>query len=165
MVDAPQAWPWSSCQAHLGLVPTPAWLDTEGLHGHLLARPVRGPGGSRLAIARYAELLGQEVAAGFWAAGLRRQVFLGDENFVESALAALPARQRQAVEVPRVQRHRPLSLRQLMQDGLPREAALHAAYTEGGLTMTQLARELGRSVSRVSRLIAAFEAGRARGKT
>jgi REP element-mobilizing transposase RayT len=165
MIEAPQAWPWSSCQAHLGLVPTPTWLDTEGLHGYLLARPVLGPRDSRLAIARYAELLGQQVDAGFWEAGLRRQVFLGDDSFVESALAALPARQREAVEVPRVQRHRPLSLGQLMQDGLPREAALHAAYTEGGLTMTQLARELGLSVSRVSRLIAGFELGRVKGKT
>jgi REP element-mobilizing transposase RayT len=165
LVDAPQAWPWSSCQAHLGLVPTPNWLDTEGLHGYLLSRPVLGPSDTRLAIARYAELVGQAVEAGFWQLGLRGQVFLGDESFVESALAALPARQRQAVEVPRVQRHRPVSLGQLMREGLSREAALHAAYTEGGLTMTQLASELGLSVSRVSRLIAGFETGRAKGKT
>jgi putative transposase len=39
-----------------------------------------------------------------------------------------------------------------------REEALYRAHTEGGLTMTALAAELGLSVSRVSRLIARAEA-------
>ena len=36
MVDVPAQWPWSSYCAHAGQAPTPAWLDTAGLHGHLL---------------------------------------------------------------------------------------------------------------------------------
>jgi len=165
LVAVPQAWPWSSCRAHLGLEPTPPWLDTDGLHGYLLARPVAGPGDSRKAAALYAELLGQAVGADFWATGLRKQVFLGSDAFVEGALAALPARQRQMREVPRTQRSRPQSLDQLMQDGLTRNEALRTAHVDGGFTMTQLAAELGLSVSRVSRLIASFEAGQAKDKT
>jgi hypothetical protein len=145
--------------------PDIAWLDTDGLHGYLLARPVAGPGDSRKAAALYAELLGQAVGADFWATGLRKQVFLGSDAFVEGALAALPARQRQMREVPRTERSRPQSLDQLMQDGLTRNEALRTAHVDGGFTMTQLAAELGLSVSRVSRLIASFEAGQAKGKT
>jgi hypothetical protein len=50
------------------------------------------------------------------------------------------------------------SLRQLLSQGMPRDAALHRAYTVGGQTMSELAREVGLSVSRVSRLIAGEEA-------
>ena len=165
IADAPQAWAWSSCRAHLGQAPAPAWLDTDGLHGYLLGRPVSGAADRRRAIASYAGLLGQAVDAGLWANGLRQQIFLGDEDFAERMSAALPAALRQAREVPRRQRGRPVTLQQLLGANIPREQALHTAYTEGGFTMTQLAAELGLSVSRVSRLISAFEAGRAKGKT
>lgn len=58
-----------------------------------------------------------------------------------------------------------MKLQQLLAAGIPRAQALHTAYTEGGATMTQLAQELGLSVSRVSRLIGAVETGEAKGKT
>ena len=45
------------------------------------------------------------------------------------------------------------------------EERLRRAYREGGMTMTAMAAELGLSVSRVSRLIAAAERGEARGET
>ena len=40
-----------------------------------------------------------------------------------------------------------------------RDRALRMAHVEGGLTMSSLAREIGLSVARVSRLIAATEEG------
>ncbi|MBK6472952.1 MAG: transposase [Betaproteobacteria bacterium] len=151
IVRTPQAWPWSSCRAHLGLRPTPNWLDTDGLYGYLLSAPVAGDADRHRAAARYAELVGQAVESDFWARRLTRQVFLGDEAFAEPLLAALPATQRRAHEVPRVQRSRPLELPQLLQAGMSRDEALHTAYTQGGATMTHLAAALGLSVSRVSR--------------
>ena len=36
MVEAPAQLPWSSYRAHVEKAPRPTWLDTIGLHGHLL---------------------------------------------------------------------------------------------------------------------------------
>lgn len=164
LVDAAEDWPWSSCRAHLGLAPTPEWLDTDGLHGYLLARPVATAADRRRAVAGYTRLLRDDSVSKLWADGLRQQIFLGDEAFVERRLAAVPALQRTSPEVPRPQRSLPQSgLALRLQAGTSREESLHAAYTAGGRSMTELAREMGLSVSRVSRLIARFEAQRAAG--
>jgi REP element-mobilizing transposase RayT len=32
LVEGPDAWPWSSCRAHLGQAPTRHGWDTDGLH-------------------------------------------------------------------------------------------------------------------------------------
>ena len=163
IVRQPADWAWSSCRAHLGLEPSPSWLDTDGLHGYLLARPVRNTADRRKAADLYGALLGQAVDADFWASTLRQQVFLGDDAFVEAELRRAGAARLAQAELPRAQRSWPgASLRQLLSQGMPRDAALHRAYTVGGQTMTELAREVGLSVSRVSRLIAGEEA---KGKT
>ena len=49
LVRKPEAWAWSSYRAHVGQTPAPAWLDTEGLHGYLLGRPVRSAADRRRA--------------------------------------------------------------------------------------------------------------------
>jgi len=163
IVRQPAEWAWSSCRAHLGLEPAPSWLDTDGLHGYLLARPVRSAADRRKAADLYGALLGQAVDAGFWASALRQQVFLGDDAFVEAELRRAGAARLAQAELPRAQRSWPGALlRQLLSQGMPRDAALHRAYTVGGQTMTELARQVGLSVSRVSRLIAGEEA---KGKT
>lgn len=50
------------------------------------------------------------------------------------------------------------SLDQWLKECAMREQALWNAYTRSGLRMTEMARQMGLSVSRVSRLIAAEEA-------
>ncbi len=162
IVSEAQAWPWSSCRPHLGLVPTPPpWLDTDGLHGYLLGRPVVSAADRSLAVSQYAELLLQETDGDLWARGLRQQVFLGDDAFVNRLLEAHPSSNSGSVEVPRRQRSRPTRWPALLAESATREQALHAAYTRHGFTMTQLARDTGLSVSRVTRLIAGCE-GRGR---
>ena len=160
MVDAPGAWPWSSYLAHVGRAQIPAWLDTAGLHGYLLGHTPSGPADSDRAAACYAEL----VAAGFndrlWDNALRQQIYLGDDAFVERMQALIESQRRAADEVPRVQRRAAVTLAQCLADGLSRDEALWRAYTEGATTMTVLARELGLSVSRVSRLISRAKAAK-----
>jgi len=68
-------------------------------------------------------------------------------------------------EVPRAQRARRRTLAQWIAQAATRSEGLRQAYREGGMTMTAIAAELGLSVSRVSRLIAAAEAAEAKGKT
>lgn len=75
-----------------------------------------------------------------------------------------------APDIPRAHRLPALSLSQCLElcGGDPARA-LRMAHVEGGLSMSALAREIGLSVSRVSRLIAkvgaAADLGEAKGKT
>jgi len=102
---------------------------------------------------------GQDVA--LWDEGLRQQMYLGDEAFVDrmQALAAPP--RKAARDTPRTHRMPARRLAHWLDLCANREEALYRAHTEGGLTMTALAAELGLSVSRVSRLIAKAEAASA----
>lgn len=59
---SPEAWPWSSYRAHVGMADSPAWLDTAGLYGQLLARMPCGEEDCQRGAKRYAELV--EVGRG-----------------------------------------------------------------------------------------------------
>ena len=158
MVAVTADWPWSSYLAHVGQSPVPDWLDSDGLHGYLLGKPVAHAQDRRRAAQRYAELVSKpnDNDASFWPQGLRSQVFLGDEAFAIAMRAkAAPLRQIDK-EIPKAQRFRlggwPTCLAHC---GGDRDTARHLAYREGGMTMTELARQARLSVSHVSRLIAA----------
>jgi hypothetical protein len=120
IVRSAAEWRWSSAQAHLLQVPTPHWLDSEGLHGYLLGRPARGDADRARAASVYAAMLDEAADPSLWQHALRQQVFLGDEDFVrrmlEQAGAATPvsqvanARVRDAGGVPLLQRRMPARL-------------------------------------------------------
>lgn len=160
LVLHPADWRWSSCRAHLGIDATPGWLDSDGLHGYLLGRAVASARDRRNACRRYAELVaaGQASDGSFWAARLRRQVYLGDDDFVERMQANVRPDLSERRDIPKAQRLRPTSWPQwLLRCEGERNPALWRAYREGGMTMTALAQQAGLSVSHVSRLIAAQE--------
>lgn len=167
LVKAPDAWRWSSCQAHLGQVPTPGWLDSHGLYGHLLGQVPQSLAQQRRAQAVYAGLVGQSQTGdeSFWASALRGQIYLGDEAFADRMRAQTSVELRQAKAVPRLQRNGAKTWAQCLElcNG-DRNKALVLAYREGGLTMTALATALGMSITHISRLIAAGEAAARDGK-
>ncbi len=160
LVAAAQEWPWSSCQAHIGEVGAPPWLDSDGLLGQVLGRPVATAADRRKAARQYAGWVEEEAAdaASFWQAALRGQIFLGDEAFVASTQARVAPTQRLSREVPKAQRRVPFDLRQHVEAGGERDEAMLRAYREHGQTMTAIAAALGLSVSRVSRVIKGLEA-------
>ncbi len=161
MVAAPLDWPWSSYAAHVLQADTPAWLDSDGLHGYLLARPVRGDADRRWAAQRYAALVAEGLKVALWQQGLRQQIYLGDEEFVARMQALAAPTQAAEVAVPKARRQVRKTLAQCLAEcGGERDAALWLAYRTHGLTMTALAVQTGLSVSRVSRVIAAQEARR-----
>ena len=177
LVSHAAQWPWSSHRAHVGTAPAVPWLNTGGLHALLLGRPVVGEADQREAARRHAEAVGASDSttnagtaaaptAGLWASTLRQQVFMGDDAFVQRMQQRMAAGHRQQADIPQAQRRQPAQppceLRAGMARGLPRDGAIRAAYRERGMTMTEIARELGLSVSRVSRVMAAEEA---KGKT
>ena len=163
LVGDPAEWPWSSYRSHVGLTGGLAWLDTAGLHGYLLGHDAQTPADPRRAARMYA----QWVAAGrdvrLWDDALNRQVFLGDDNFVERMQALMAPASKTAPAIPLRQRGAPKGLSDWLRECSSREEALWMAHTHSGLRMTALAAELGLSVVRVSQLIAKVETDRRRG--
>jgi len=155
LVASPEAWPWSSYRAHAGLDAAPAWLDVDGLHGHVLGRPASTAAEHRKAAERYARQVAAEPLPDLWATHLRQQIFLGDADFAERMLAQAMHSARTAGAGSR--RTRPRAWTDWLRDSGSREQALYRAHTEGGLSMTALADALDLSVSRISRLIAGYE--------
>ena len=184
LVDDPSSWRWSSCPAQLGLTEVPPWLDSAALLGQLIGRPVVSDEDWRTAHRRHAELLASERDTPLWPQALRQQIYLGEQAFVERMQDQ--ARQRQLAtgttaqtagspvrraDIPREQQRPPLRLQHWLDAGPTRELALRRAHVDGGLSLTAMARELGLSVSRVSRLVARADPSgtrtnkRAKGKT
>jgi len=141
-------WSGSSFRALAGLEAAPEWLDVDGLHSHLLERPAVTAAQHRLAGDRYARLVASEPGLQLWPGRLREQIFLGDADF---------ARRMRAVAVAPKRVTRTSWAEWLKRAGGIREQALWLAHTDGGVAMTDLAGQLGLSVSRISRLISAAE--------
>lgn len=113
LVDSAAAWPRSSCRVHLEQAPAPPWLDSDGLHGYLLGRPVASAADRREAGTTYARMLEEGSDASLWQSGLRQQVFLGDEAFVGRTLDRLQSVRGRSPKndgVPKRQTRRPASL-------------------------------------------------------
>ena len=158
----PGSWAWSSYRAHIGQAPAPDWLDTAGLHGYLLGRPANSAADRRRGSQRYAKLVASVPDANLWESALRQQIYLGDEDFVERMQTRAHPRNSTDPDIPKVQRRKSRTLAQWLQGSERREQALYDAHTQGAMTMSAIARELGLSISRVSRLIARAE--QAKGK-
>jgi len=156
-VRKPEAWAWSSYRAHVGQAVAPHWLDTEGLHGYLLGRPVRSAADRRRAADRYARLAASTTDASLWDSALRQQIYLGDETFVERMQALAEPRNSTDDDIPKIQRRKSRTLAQWMESCENREQALYNAHTQSAMTMSAFARERGLSLSRVRRLIARVE--------
>jgi putative transposase len=75
----------------------------------------------------------------------------------EGKMGRPDAHRKAARDTPRVQRTPARTLAHWLSLCSSREEALYRAHTEGAVTMTVLAGELGLSVSRISRLIAKAE--------
>jgi putative transposase len=98
---------------------------------------------------------------------LKQQIYLGDDAFIRRMQALLEPERTRAVDVPRAQRRtRPDSIRTYL-NTYARDEVIMRACREGGHTLSAIAREAGLSVSRVSRIVAAYESGSgmAKGKT
>ena len=74
LVATADEWVVSSYRAHVCKAPTPSWLDSDGLHGHLLGRPVAGARDRTRAAQKCAALVtdADEGEASLWETGLRQ---------------------------------------------------------------------------------------------
>lgn len=154
MVAAPGDWPWSSYAALTGQAPCPLWLDSAAVWGYLLGADVLSDEGESQAARAYADLVAAGKDVALWPDHLRKQMYLGDEAFVLRMQALASHRAVSSKEIPKAQRASPKTLQDWMAELPNRDEALLAAHRHSQLSMSQIARELGLSVSRVSRLIA-----------
>lgn len=163
LVSAAVDWQWSSCRPHVGLARAPEWLQVDDMQGQLLGRPVRRSADRRKAERLYAQWVSEDEVDSFsWQEALRQQIFLGDERFAERMQSHVATTQRASVDIPKQQRMKATTWKSCLKQSGNRDEAIRLAYREAGMTMTAIAKELGLSVSRVSRVIAAEEA---KGKT
>jgi REP element-mobilizing transposase RayT len=156
MVRAVKDWTWSSYRATAGLASPPPWLHTDSLLGLFAKR-------RRTACERYRAF----VAAGKgqpspWE-GLKHQIYLGSETFVEAMQRARPA-DTDLSEIPAVQkRPPPKPLSHYAKRHADRDTAIAQAYAGGGYTLKQIGEHFGLHYSRVSRIARRVEL--AKGKT
>jgi putative transposase len=159
MVRRPGDWSWSSYQAHTGQQPAPVWLDTPGLHRFLLGREASTARGHAAAASRYADWVAAAPDTRLWDEGLRQQIYLGDEAFVQRMQALASPAQAGDRNIPKAQRRAAvlLTLADWIKACASVDEAIYRGHREGGLTLTHMAGELGRTVSWASKVLARYE--------
>jgi putative transposase len=153
----PANWPWSSYRAHVGLAAAPDWLDTPAVHAHLLGHAPTGAADTKRGCKKYAQLVSAARGLRLWDQALNKQVYLGDDDFVQRMQAQAVPSQAHSKEVPKAQRSLPKTLAQWLHVCETREDAMRCAHQQSGMTMTAIGQEAGLTVARVSQLIAKAE--------
>ena len=154
MVRAPGNWRWSSYTAHTGAVSAPAWLDTSAVHGYLLGHTPVTPANTVKAANRYASLVAAGKGVALWEQALSQQIYLGDQNFIDKMQAKLHPAKANSKEIPRVQRKALVKpLQYYLSQAADRDAGILRALQEGHYSLTEIAGNVGLSLSRVSRIV------------
>ena len=154
MVAAPGDWPWSSYAALTLQAPCPPWLDRAAVWGYLLGEDAATDALAQKASLAYADLVAAGKDVSLWPDHLRQQMYLGDEAFVLRMQALASDHAVSNKEIPKAQRASPKALQDWLALMPSRDEAIVAAHRHSQLSMSDIARALGLSVSRVSRIIA-----------
>jgi len=154
LVGAVGNWRWSSYGAHIGMELAPRWLATAELHGQLLGRDVMTEADRRRARLLYADTVAAGRAVDLWGRHLHREIYLGEEPFAMEMQARASEQRLRSADISKSQRSRPNMLSAWLTPERTRDEAFRLAYSQGGMTMPEIARQAGMSVSGVSRIIA-----------
>jgi len=145
MVDAPEQWRWSSYRAMIGKEPVPKWLSVERILGQF-GEPV---GQARR---RFARFVRERASHSVWD-GLRQQIYLGDQAFVEKMQAKAKING-DVRSVPQSQRRPPaLALAEIAASHSERNAAISAAYATGHYSYREIAEHFGIHLATVGRIV------------
>lgn len=145
-VSDPVDWLWSSYRATAGLERASTWLTTEAI----LATFGRNKVNARKAYKRFVQ--GGIGSESIWNE-LSRQIYLGDERFIERMQKLLDNKQNNA-QIPKVQRRKPPpNLEQIYQQAKSRDAAIVAAHATGEYSYTQIGSFFGLHFATVGRIV------------
>jgi len=150
MVRSAGAWPWSSYRATVGRVHPPSWLETDEVLSQFSKKKQR-------AIEKYVDFVQAGVGQPSVWHELKNQIYLGDENFVNSMQNTVEYNG-DLKEIPKIQ-HRPAPkpLVHYAKRYDDQEQAMAAAYLSGGYTMKAIADEFGVHYATVSRAVKHYE--------
>jgi len=146
MVAEPGEWPWSSYNAMLGKGFCPPWLTTEGMLAQFSDKRT-------VARRRYKRFVPDGIGgASIWQ-DLNRQIFLGDDVFVEKMQAKLKG-ELESVNIPRAQRRPPApALKVIEVEQGDRDRTIVAAYETGEYSYEQIAAYFGLHFTTVGRVV------------
>ena len=145
MVDLPEQWPWSSYRAMIGVAPVPQWLAVDGLLSQFGIDRAE-------AQQRYRRFVLDGVGQRIWG-GLRQQIYLGDERFVERMQAKAKI-EGDVLSVPQAQRRPPApSLMDIVARHEARNDAIVAAYATGAYSYREIAEHFNIHLGTVGRIV------------
>ncbi|VAW70964.1 FIG00759408: hypothetical protein [hydrothermal vent metagenome] len=131
-VNGPADWCWSSFLAMSGMQPVPAFLTPDRVLSLFAGNP-------QAALKKYQAFVAQGLDAKSPWAGLRKQIYLGDEAFVkhvQTMLGDMPG----DVNVAKMQKQRQVkTLDRYEREALSRNAAIVSAYDSGGYSYQDIA--------------------------
>ncbi len=165
MVRRPEAYAWSSYRALAGMAEPAGWLDPHPLYAQL------APGKSATkAAAHYAEFVAQGHGVTLWDAGLKQQIYLGDDAFVarmqsKAGVGSSPANARgHTAQLSRIHTRAPQTGSDIKQYSTiktitkdERNQNIANAFYQGGHSQTAISLAFGVSTSTVSRVVADYE--------
>ncbi|AGA31755.1 putative transposase [Thioalkalivibrio nitratireducens DSM 14787] len=145
LVAQPNEWAWSSYNATIGAAPRPAWLTTDALLSAFGRQRKR-------AQAHYQAFVADGIGTNPWD-GLRSQIYLGDEAFVESMQGRAEVRG-DPLGIPQQQRRAPApSLESIAANSPDRDTAIAAAHDTGAYSYRQIGEHFGLHPATVGRIV------------
>lgn len=146
MVRSAREWPWSSYRATVGDRVRPTWLKTDWLLAGFGRRKSK-------AVAAYKRFVNEGKGQPSPWEHLRNQVFLGNENFVESMQQRIDV-DKELNEIPASQRRAaPRELSYYAEQHKTRNEAITSAYASGGYSLKEVGNYFGLHYSTVSGII------------
>jgi len=146
MVALPGDWRWSSYLDMIGERKAPDWLATDGLLAQFATDRVE-------AVRRYIEFVIQGIGKESIWQGLRRQIYLGDDSFVERMQAKCEGLST-TVGVPKAQKRPPAQpLEELASKYANRNEAIIVAYATGAYSYQQIADFYGLHFTTIGKIL------------
>jgi hypothetical protein len=153
MVRTALDWPWSNYQATAGMIFAPDWLETDWILTVFAKRKQNAQNA-------YRQFVGEGKGQPSPWEGLKNQIYLGSEAFVEEMQRKVDGDQRLS-EIRKTQR-RPVAhpLTWYFMKHKDRDTAIFEALRSGGYSMREIGDHVGLHYSRISRIISLTEKAR-----
>ncbi len=151
MVDQPGQWPWSSYNATVGETSARQWLATDKFLAQFA-------GNRNEAVQGYSQFVAQGIGHESIWRHLNRQVFLGDDHFVQQMQQKTKVLS-ENLNIPNAQRRPPAPpLEKIVQVHADHNDAIVAMYTTGEYSCSQIAAFFNLHFTTVGKIVRAVKA-------